>query len=263
MKLQIKRLGIVGGISAGLTALSVGAAIAASTVVVTPTTQQGFSTADTRPGGNVSFVVDSTAPSGIGALNLTTDATNAAKAQYIHGANAPLADATDLSYYTKQNSASSPTGDPSYQVQVLLDGTAASFATLVYEPYWNGPVTPGVWQQWDVDSGQFWSSKTYTSGSCSVINGAGGPPLYSLATIKANCPNAVVVGFGVNIGTYNPSYDVEADLLKFNDTTYDFEPYVIASSKDQCKDIGWATVARADGSSFKNQGDCVSYTNGK
>jgi hypothetical protein len=47
-------------------------------------------------------------------------------------------------------------------------------------------------------------------------------------------------------------------------TTYDFEPYLVASSKDQCKGSGWMNYRRADGSAFKNQGDCVSYTvNGK
>lgn len=32
-------------------------------------------------------------------------------------------------------------------------------------------------------------------------------------------------------------------------------------TKDQCKGDGWKTLTRADGSLFKNQGDCVSYTN--
>jgi len=35
-----------------------------STVVVTPTNTQGWSTVDTRPGGAVNFVVDPTAPRG-------------------------------------------------------------------------------------------------------------------------------------------------------------------------------------------------------
>jgi hypothetical protein len=32
-------------------------------------------------------------------------------------------------------------------------------------------------------------------------------------------------------------------------------------SKDDCKDGGWRDLVRADGSAFKNQGDCVSYVN--
>jgi hypothetical protein len=35
----------------------------------------------------------------------------------------------------------------------------------------------------------------------------------------------------------------------------------IATSKDQCKNGGWATVFRANGTAFKNQGDCIQYVN--
>jgi hypothetical protein len=39
-----------------------------------------------------------------------------------------------------------------------------------------------------------------------------------------------------------------------------FTPAVPATKED-CKDAGWQTLVRADGTSFKNQGACVSYTN--
>ena len=75
----------------------------------------------------------------------------------------------------------------------------------------------------------------------------------------------IVGGFGVNQGSGNPALTASADALTIGiegDTTvYDFEPYQVATDKDQCKNGGWQTVKRADGSSFKNQGDCVSYTN--
>jgi hypothetical protein len=259
--------------------LLVSAAAVGTTVVVTPTNQQGWSTADTRPGGTVNFVVDPSAPNGgNGALQLTTDATTAAKAQYMHSANTPLSSVTELSYYTKQVSGP-PHADPSYQLPVCLDGFTSpqtpanptgctGFTTFVFEPYQNNGLSapspviiPGVWQQWDVDAGEFWSSRSYSAGSCIVVQGSGGPPFYSLADITAMCPNAVVVGFGVNIGTFNPSYDVYADLVNFNGTTYDFEPYLVATSKDQCKNGGFANVKRDDGSSFSNQGDCIQYVN--
>jgi hypothetical protein len=87
------------------------------------------------------------------------------------------------------------------------------------------------------------------------VNGAGGPPFYTLGEVSAAYPNARAVGFGVNIGTYNPSYNVEADKLVFNDTTYDFEVKANApTDKDQCKDGGWKDFQ----TSYKNQGDCVS-----
>jgi len=241
------------------------AAFAASTVVVTPSNQQGWTTAppvaDNRPGGTVGFILDSSAPGGTGALQLTTD-TGAAKAQYMHTTSTPLADVTDLSYYTKQVSASFVSGDLSYQLAVCLNGvsgtTCNGFTTFVYEPYWNGSVTPGVWQSWDVDAGQLWSSRTVTCSNGGVVNGAGGPPLYTLSNINAMCPNAEVIGFGVNVGSNNPSYNVYTDLLTFNDTTYDFEVYSAPTDKDQCKNGGWQTF---NNPSFKNQGQCVSYVN--
>jgi hypothetical protein len=253
--------------------------LAATTIVVTPTNQQGWTTADTRPGGDVNFVVDASAPAGNGALQLTTDATTTAKAQYLHDTNTPLANVTDLSYYTRQ--VSGPIfADPSYQLPVCLGGLTSpptptnplgctGFTTFVFEPYQNNGlgtpspvIVPNVWQQWDVDAGESWSSRSVNAGgACVVVAGAGGPPFYSLAALKTMCPSAVVVGFGVNIGSNNPSYNVYTDLVKFNDTTYDFEPYLVASNKDQCKNAGWVNAKRADGSSFKNQGDCVSYTN--
>jgi len=239
---------------------------AGDTIVVTPTNQQGWSTADTRPGGMVNFVVDNTSPAPIGALQLTTDATTAAKAQYLHAANTSLADVTELSYYTKQVSAPFPGADPSYQVIANLLGTSG-FTTLVFEPYQNPgnngnpTVINNVWQQWDVDAGLFWSTQTVTCSNGVIAGTPGGPATYTLADIKAACPGAVVIGFGVNIGTFNPLYNVETDLFNFNGTTYDFEPYRVATNKDDCKDGGYLNVKRADGSSFKNQGQCIKYVN--
>ena len=35
----------------------------------------------------------------------------------------------------------------------------------------------------------------------------------------------------------------------------------VPETKDQCKNDGWISVRRADGSPFKNQGDCIQYVN--
>jgi hypothetical protein len=37
--------------------------------------------------------------------------------------------------------------------------------------------------------------------------------------------------------------------------------YTVVTNKDQCKNNGWQTLSRADGSLFKNQGDCIQYAN--
>jgi hypothetical protein len=245
-------------------------AMAASTVIVTPSNTQGWSTADTRPGGSVQYVNDPTSPYPTGALQLTTDATNAAKAQYMKAENVALSSLTELGYSTKQVSGPA-VADPSYQLAVDVNGAApGGFTTLVYEPYWNGTVVPGTWQTWDTYAGQWWSSNTVTDGaSCNLTSGAGGPPLYSLSALQTVCPNAVVLGFGVNVGTYNPNYVVEADGVNFNGTVYDFEevaptptatptptPVGPPTDMNQCKNGGWQNF---NNPTFRNQGQCVSY----
>jgi hypothetical protein len=231
------------------------------TLVVTPVNQRGWSTADTRPGGSVALALDNSAPGGTGALQLTTDATLTSKAQYLHAASTPLAEVTDLSYYTKQNVAIFPSGDASYQLIVNLCGPTTGFTTFVFEPYENGVVTPMTWQYWDVDAGMFWSSTSVTCADVgqSVVAGGGGAPFYSLEGLQMAFPNAVVIGFGVNIGSNNPEYNVETDLVRFNDTTYDFEVFSTPSSADECKKGGWTNFNPPTGP-YKNQGQCVSST---
>jgi hypothetical protein len=110
-----------------------------------------------------------------------------------------------------------------------------------------------------------WSSRTYTgAGNCAVTAGAGGAPFYTLAGIKAACPNATAIAFGVNVGTNNPSYNVETDLVNFNGTAYNFEITNVPTNKNQCKNGGYANYTDANGNAFANQGKCVAFlTNGK
>jgi len=139
---------------------------------------------------------------------------------------------------------------------------------LVFEPVYNtnqGAVQSGMWQTWDAYRGGtaiWWSSNP--------INVAPNRDTFvSWSTIVAANPDAVIVGgFGINQGSGNPNLVTAVDALNIGHGTtcftYDFEPFVVASSADQCKNGGWQTLKRADGTGFKNQGDCVSYTrNGK
>ncbi len=234
-------------------------AMAAETVVVTPANTQGWYKADVRPGGDINYISDPTSPYPDGALQLTTDTTTAAKAQYLHNEDIMLSSVSELSYNTKQ--ASGPLhADPSYQLIVDLNGEGAGgFTTLVYEPYWNGVVTPGAWQSWDVDAGNMWSSSNFVEGTCAVVAGAGGPPFYTLTMIQTMCPDAEVLAFGVNVGTFNPDYDVETDGVNFNGTTYDFELANVPTNKEECKNGGYVNYTDENGQVFTNQGQCVSF----
>lgn len=246
--------------AAAIVALALAGIAAAATIVVTQNSSS-WHPLDTRPGGSVRFTEDYGAPPGLGsgALELKTDASTSAKADYYTFAHegTPLADVTTLSYWTYQAATPQPPiAAPSFQLQIDANGDAeGGFTTLVYEPYWNGAVVPATWQQWDVDAGLFWSSRTVSSGTCTLVAGAGGPPLYTLEQIKAMCPNAVVLGIGVNVGSFNPGYTVATDGVTFNDTTYDFEVGRRPSSKDDCKNGGWMTF---NDPAYKNQGECVS-----
>jgi hypothetical protein len=252
--------------SAGtLVLVGASSALAATTIVVTPINQQGWSTSDTRPGGTVTFVSDPSSPYPPAALQLTTDLTPAAKAQYLHAANTSLSSVTEAGYYTKQVTGT-PVADPSYQLVMCLNGGTTSatcgFSTLVFEPYQNplmGPIVANAWQHWEVASGLFWSTRTVTCSNGTVLGTGGGPSSYTIGQISSSCPDAIVIGFGVNIGTNNPGYVVRTDGFNFNGTTYDFQLTNTPTSKDQCKHGGFANLTDAEGNTFRNQGQCVAF----
>jgi hypothetical protein len=158
----------------------------------------------------------------------------------------------------------------SINIQVDYNGpdVAGGFTTLVFEPVYNtsqGAVVSNQWQSWDAYNGGqaiWWSSNP--------IPGAPNRDTFvPWSTIVAANPNATILGgYGVNQGSGNPALVTAVDALHFDtpstSITYDFEPYRVATNKDACKNDGWKTLRRADGSAFKNQGDCVSYaSNGK
>lgn len=160
-----------------------------------------------------------------------------------------------------------------------LPGVASRcFTTLIYEVYEQGSGNPAVdtWTRSEVDlnNGYWW-----ISGGFGVENGGGGCQYTSGSLRDANgrCPTlarwmtilspdfaqANLVGVSIGLGSNNPSQigyfdDVSIDGT-LADATYDFD--FIASTKNQCKANGWKTLKRADGSGFKNQGDCIQYVN--
>lgn len=193
--------------------------------------------ASNTSGGASSYVSDTTAPYGNGALQMTTPSGNNASKAIRTKALSPnvnLSDIAELSYWTKQVTANNPTQTISLQLTVNgLTGTSSS-TTLVFEPYWNVAghagtsqnLPNGVWQQWNVKNSVFWSTKTYATAG--LVNGAGGPPFYTLAQVIANNPNAKVTSIIVNIGTYNPGNVSLTDGVSLNGVVYDFEPAIVA-----------------------------------
>lgn len=208
-----------------------------------------------------------TPPEGTGSLELVTpspaDKVTLFNFDY-H--NTPLDDFTALGYHTFRTTG---TADqlPSLNVTIDYNGPAVAggFATLVFEPVYNpaqGPVTSGVWQDWDAILGGnaiWWSTRPFGT-VCAVAC------YVTWNQILAAAPQATILGgIGINQGSGGAALTAATDAflvgVNSNNTTFDFELFAAASSKDDCKNGGWQTFKRANGSSFKNQGDCVSYTN--
>lgn len=62
--------------------------------------------------------------------------------------------------------------------------------------------------------------------------------------------------------TVRISVDMTVDRFYFDAAFDNFKvDFRVASAKQDCKNGGWKLVFRADGSPFKNQGDCIQYVN--
>ena len=211
-----------------------------------------------------------TPPSGVGSYEIVTP-TGADKAtlfNYEH-TGTKLSDINKIGYSTFR-SAGSDQQVTALNIEVDINGAApGGFTTLVFEPVYNtaqGAVLSGQWQTWDAYLGGgaiWWSSNP--------INVAPNRDTFvTWSTIVAANPNAVIVGgFGLNQGSGNPGLTASADNLSLGYgtgadavcVTYDFEPFRVATSKDDCKDGGWQKVKTANNTGFKNQGQCIQYVN--
>lgn len=90
------------------------------------------------------------------------------------------------------------------------------------------------------------------------------PGATALDNCAGNLTGSIVATGTVNtfaVGTYTRTYTVSDGT---NTTIKTRTVKVVANpptNKDQCKDDGWKNLTRADGSTFKNQGDCIQYAN--
>jgi hypothetical protein len=207
-----------------------------------------------------------TPPSGIGSYEMVTP-TGADKATLFNfdhiGTSLSAIDKIGYSTYRTTGDAPQVTA---LNIQVDINGAGpGGFTTLVFEPIYNtnqGALVSGQWQTWDAFAGGsavWWSSNP--------INVAPDRDTFvTWQSIVDNNPNAVIVGgFGLNQGSGNPALLASSDNLSIgyggSCFTYNFEPFRVAATKDDCKTGSWQSVKRADGSSFKNQGQCIQYVN--
>lgn len=199
----------------------------------------GWWSDDTRANGTV--VVDASlgTPPGFGcrAAVLTTGAStpspSADKAQLITFALAgtPLASIATVSYWALRSSAS--TGGPAIDLSLNVTITGASvpgnFATLVYEPYHQsggqGAIQLDAWQHWDATAttpgdGRWWTTKIPNGPSPGTPGSQSNPQPW--AAFQTLYPDALVHGYGFDVGSVNPNMIVGGDGLVFGTTTTDF-----------------------------------------
>jgi hypothetical protein len=180
----------------------------------------------------------------------------------------PLGDLQDLSYYTYRNAG---TGDQLPALNIWLDTNNNGLLergidpVLVYEPVYNNTnqaIVSGQWQKWETFAGNWWLAESPLPGMCT---GAAYSCMKTLAEIVAAYPGLTIGGIGINQGSGNNGLDAATDLLTVkyagDEVTYNFEPYRVAGSNEDCAKNGYKSVKDSNGQPFKNQGQCVSFVN--
>jgi hypothetical protein len=169
---------------------------------------------------------------------------NAISYDFLLGAGRPATDGVQfyMNVYATFGS-SSPTKfyDCRYNVFVNLGSTAA-WTTVVFDPDLAYSVT----------------TRTGAPGVASPFPCPANP-----SAMDALSAGSSIRAIALNVGDTSASdtgvhgyLDRVVVNLTGGSNTYNFDP-----DKDVCKSGGWQTMTRPNGTTFKNQGDCVSYTN--
>jgi hypothetical protein len=265
---------------------------AGTTVVVSPTNQQGwvfYGSADEGHAGGIStgeFVDGPGGPGslGSGSVHFTLGNSNGgeliATTQF---AGLPLSSLTTLAFSTFTTSSGKSVAlefdidyDPGASCATLIRPTdpvgSCYQGRFVYIPAFdNGsPVVTNAWQSWNtLDSAKNWYASHGVPGHPGMCT-QNASSQCSLADLLAVYPHAAIMmrsgagNFGVKAGSGYSSFDGNMDNIRIGasgaDTTFDFENHTVATDKNQCKDGGWQTFNPPTGP-YKNQGQCVSSTN--
>jgi len=234
-------------------------AAAGTTVVVTPANMHGWAFIDDNGHGGVGQMVSGpgTPPLGSGSAELSLSASNQG---YMLATGAytgtKLSDITNLGYSSYQ---SGPLLAISLQFDIKYTPDATVYqGRLVFEPYQNGHATVGSgWQSWSPLDGIWWATKAPGNVLCSQQS----PCTWN--QVLAAWPDATIgentlFKAGSNWSSFDGNVDAFTIGISGVDTTYDFEPTLTPSNKDQCKTGGWQQF---NSPTFKNQGDCIQFVN--
>lgn len=167
-------------------------------------------------------------------------------AEYV-ATSTPLASTGEPSLnYTNNTDGTIP---PGFQLVVDFDGDGSNDGILVGEKVYDG--------DWWLNN----AAKQSVKDGAPVTGGGSGSNWHgTLDQWRASFPDANVTAFGFSLGS-GVKGDWTIESIDFAGTNYTFVEPVVLTSKDQCKDGGWATSTKPV---YTNQGECVSsFATGK
>lgn len=188
---------------------------------------------DTRATGHYEVV-------GTGLRVWTEGSTSTDKVAEYVDTSTPLAAAGEPSLEYTPTSGAVP---PGFQLVTDFDGDGSADGILVGEPVYGG--------DWWLNN----AAKPFVKAGAPHTGGGSGSNWFgTLDEWRSAFPDANVVAFGFSLGS-GVKGDGVIDAINFAGTRYTFAEHVVLTSKDQCKNGGWATSTMPV---FDNQGDCVS-----
>lgn len=195
---------------------------------------------DTRTTGHYEVV-------GTGLRVWTEGATSTDKVAEYVATSTPLADVGEPGVAFTNTSGG---GVPGAQLVVDFDGDGSADGILVGEP-------ASYANDWWASNG---SKQFVKDGAPSHAAGSGSANHGTLDQWRLNFPKATVLDFGFSLGS-GVKGDGVIDSITFAGAKYTFVKDVTLTSKNDCKNGGWATSTLPV---YRNQGDCVSsFASGK
>ncbi|MDP5185101.1 hypothetical protein QOZ88_20915 [Blastococcus sp. BMG 814] len=253
--------------------LAAGPALAAGTVTITPEegadwyfssthhTETGAPTPTTGTGEVVATPAAGSDPWGTHVYQLAVDTSQKARLETSLLNGRPLAELNGVTYSTYS------TGLPGYgpSINVTIDPEGEDdFVTLVWEANKAGfAMADGTWQDWDTttsagsSAGGWWTPSIQPFSSATP--GSNRTPTDLATLVEFYGEGSTITGFAVNVGRHGAMtayVDGIGITVGGDTTTYDVQPAVRLTGKQDCKDGGWATSTDPV---FRNQGACVSH----
>lgn len=144
-------------------------------------------------------------------------------------------------------------GSPRFQINVTNGPTSGNIFVYIGPPPSYTGCAPGIW----LNTGNLAAPTNLVDTSQLPLGSFYDP--YANAQLKYG--SYQVTGIQVVADGFSGILQTtHVDNVQINNTTITFEKPV-PTNKDQCKNGGWMSMGRADGSGFKNQGDCIQYVN--